>query len=338
MENIMHTCFDQSFSMHAPNHKRKLPAPLFFAVSLLLFTLRGACASAAPSTQPTGDTIIRGRAGDSEIVITTTSRLAGAIHSLTWNGKEFIDSADHGRQLQSAAGFDFPPGMGKRFNPEAFNPTEAGSRDDGAGGTSTSKLVKMHAAGNTLETTTQMAFWLKPGEKSSGDPARNKTALSEHLLSKRVTIGYKGLPHAIQYDVTFTVPRDEAYTYACFEALTGYMPPEFDRFWKMDAETKQLEPLDAGPGEQAKPVALSTADGKHAMGVFSPDQPARGFEHAGYGRFKFEHEKVVKWNCAFRERGAVGGNYHYRIFVAVGTLEDVRRTIAALMVEFVKKN
>lgn len=26
----------------------------------------------------------------SEIVITTTSRLAGAIHSLTWNGKEFI--------------------------------------------------------------------------------------------------------------------------------------------------------------------------------------------------------------------------------------------------------
>ena len=50
-----------------------------------------------------GDAVIRAPAGNSEIVITTTSRLAGAIHSLRWNGKEFIDSFDHGRQLQSAA-------------------------------------------------------------------------------------------------------------------------------------------------------------------------------------------------------------------------------------------
>ncbi len=33
-----------------------------------------------------GNAVIRGKAGSSEIVITTTDRLAGAIHSLTWNG------------------------------------------------------------------------------------------------------------------------------------------------------------------------------------------------------------------------------------------------------------
>ena len=76
-----------------------------------------------------GNAQIRAKAGPSEIVITTTSRLAGAIHSLTWNGREFIDSADHGRQLQSASNFD----AGSRFIPETFNPTEAGSRFDGAG-------------------------------------------------------------------------------------------------------------------------------------------------------------------------------------------------------------
>ena len=85
-----------------------------------------------------GDAQIRAKAGPSEIVITTTSRLAGAIHSLTWNGREFIDSADHGRQLQSAANFD----AGSRFSPETFNPTEAGSRFDGAGPKSTSVLHK----------------------------------------------------------------------------------------------------------------------------------------------------------------------------------------------------
>src|SRR5579872_3822919 len=79
--------------------------------------------------RPRGASGIRGRAGASDIVITTTERLAGAIHSLTWNGKEFIDSFDHGRQLQSAANFD----CDGAFFPETFNPTEAGSRADGTG-------------------------------------------------------------------------------------------------------------------------------------------------------------------------------------------------------------
>ena len=79
------------------------------------------CGSLAPSN---GNAVIRAKAGPSEIVITTTNRLAGAIHSLTWNGKEFIDSTDHGRQLQSASNFD----CGKDLVAETFNPTEAGSR------------------------------------------------------------------------------------------------------------------------------------------------------------------------------------------------------------------
>ena len=84
-----------------------------------------------------GDSVIRGKTGRSEIRITTTSRLAGAIHSLTWNGREFIDSFDHGRQLQSACSFNLGQ---KEFHAECFNPTEAGSRSDGRGGISTSRL------------------------------------------------------------------------------------------------------------------------------------------------------------------------------------------------------
>ncbi|MFX7820800.1 hypothetical protein ABTK26_21005, partial [Acinetobacter baumannii] len=76
------------------------------------------------------------------------------IHSLTWNGKEFIDSADHGRQLQSAINLD----CGKAIRAETFNPTEAGSRRDGAGPTSSSRLLKLSAKGNTLETLSRMAF------------------------------------------------------------------------------------------------------------------------------------------------------------------------------------
>src|SRR3954451_13237272 len=105
----------------------------------------------ADERPPSGNAVIRGQAGSAEIVITTTDRLAGAIHSLRWNGKEFIDSHDHGRQLQSAASFDC--GQAGEFWAERFNPTEAGSRADGAGDRSSSKLLQMRAAGAELRTT-----------------------------------------------------------------------------------------------------------------------------------------------------------------------------------------
>ena len=138
--------------------------------------------------QVCGDSVIRGRTVDSEIVITTTSRVAGAIHSLKWRGKEFIDSTDHGRQLQSAANFD----QGAPISAETYNPTEAGSRRDGAGASSSSQLLSLTAKGNRLTTNTLMAFWLAPGENSGENRAKNSTVLSKWSLYKEVTIGVLG--------------------------------------------------------------------------------------------------------------------------------------------------
>ena len=292
--------------------------------------------SALASDRVSGNATIRATVGDSEIVITTTDRLAGAIHSLTWKGKEFINSHDHGRQLQSASNFD----AGSRFTGETFNPTEAGSRRDGAGATSTSRLLQLIMTKNSLQTTTQMAFWLDPGDRSDGHLAKNTVSLSNHLLTKRVTIGYRDMPQVIQYDVTFSVPIGENHTYAQFEAVTGYMPAEFSHFWKYNAETKELEALTDGPGEQAWPVVLATESGNHAMGIYSPDQPSAGYVHAGYGRFRFVPQRVTKWNCVFRFRdpqGIAAGEYSFRNFVIVGNLETVVRCMSTLHAESVTK-
>jgi hypothetical protein len=258
--------------------------------------------------------------------------ILGSIASTVKNGKEFIDSHDHGRQLQSACSFDCA--SAKEFWAESFNPTEAGSRADGTGKTSSSKLLRLSVEGAELRTTTQMAFWLAPGEKSFGRPALNDTVLSEHLVAKRVRIGHEKLANVIAYEVTFTVPKGERHNLAQFEALTGYMPPEFGNFWAFRPSSGRLERLSDGPGEQGFPVVFGTDEGRHAMGVYSPDQPSRGYEKAGYGRFRFKNDNVVKWNCVFRVRGAKGiapGDYSFRLFVAVGTLEDVRQALAALV-------
>jgi hypothetical protein len=58
---------------------------------------------------------------------------------------------------------------------------------------------------------------------------------------------------------------------------------------------------------------------------------------AGYGRFRFTAEKVVKWNCVFRVRapkGLAAGEYSFRCFVLVGSLADVEATLKELHREF----
>lgn len=301
-------------------------------------TLLVACAAAtvvrADSQSPvvSGDAVIRAAAGGSEIVISTTSRVAGAVHSLTWGGREFIDSTDHGRQMQSASNLD----VNGKILGETFNPTEAGSRRDGAGQSTTSRLVKLHADGASLETTTQMAFWLRPGESSGGNAALNASPLSNHLLTKRIHIGQAGLSNVIEYEVAFTLPKDEKHKRAVFEALTGYMPAAFEKFWTFNPATSQLAPISDDPGEQTLPLVFSTADSEHAMGIYSAQKPRDHERGPSYGRWRFHAEKVVKWNCVFRvsnDSGIAPGDYKYRMSVAVGTLDNVRTALTTLIAE-----
>ncbi|QGJ68377.1 Hypothetical protein PBC10988_0360 [Planctomycetales bacterium 10988] len=279
---------------------------------------------------PSGDAVIRGSVGEDEIVITTTSRVSGAIDSLTFRGKEFIDSYDHGRQLQSALNLD----AGTPIAVETYNPTEAGSRRDGLGPRSSSRLLHLIKTENSLQTTTQMAFWVPPGEYTLGQLAKNETLLSNFLVTKSLTIGDGFLKNVIPYTVTFTVPLGEWHTEAVFEALTGYMPPEFDQFWKYYPDQEALAPLSQETGEQAYPVVLATKSGDYAMGIYSPDQPSPGYEHIGYGRFLFEEAKVTKWNCVFRFKepvtGIEPGPYTFRMFVIVGDLEMVEDSMRKL--------
>lgn len=252
-------------------------------------------------------------------ITASPDRFAGAIYSVTFRDKEYINSTDHGRELQSASSFD---GLG-----ECFNPTEAGSAADANGPTSSSVLINYSTSGYVMQTATKMAFWLQPGQPY-GQPcgttqfttAQNSTIVSDHVLSKTVSIGYQEIPNVVRYDVAFKVP--EAHQSATFEALTGYMPPGFSVFLAYDPLTRTLSSLSDGPGEQSRPVMLATSDGRHAMGISSFNLPQATFPNIGYGRFRFRD--TTKWNCVFREVNiAAKGTYSYTCLVAIGTVDEV---------------
>jgi hypothetical protein len=256
------------------------------------------------------------------IAVGGSNRVAGAVDSLYWNGREFINSWDHGRQLQMAL-------SGNNLG-ECYNPTEAGGSYDELKSTTTSLLQGVSASGNVFQTQSKAAFWLQPGQESGAAPcggAANTTALSNYTLNKRVTVGYGGIQLIVEFLTQVTVP--ETLSSMVIEAPTGYLGGEFSAFYTFDPSTCQLAALSAGPGEQGLPVVLSTPDGAAAMGAWSPDLPQSGLPGAGYGRFAFPDggnpaNATNKWNVVFRRGSTPPGSYSYRAYLAVGSLENVR--------------
>jgi hypothetical protein len=86
---------------------------------------------------------------------------------LIFRNVEFVNAFDHGREIQ----IGISDGRG-----ECYNPTEAGSVNDGIGMGTTSKLLGVNTQDNILHTTVSLirfstnnlkgypAFWLAPGQ------------------------------------------------------------------------------------------------------------------------------------------------------------------------------
>jgi hypothetical protein len=102
------------------------------------------------------------------ITIATAARFGGAIVSLRWNGTEFVDNRDHGREIQTAW-------QGNNAG-ECFKPTEAGSAADGSGPDTTSRLLSVTATADSITTVSHPAFWLRPrrGQSECGRDSRQR--------------------------------------------------------------------------------------------------------------------------------------------------------------------
>lgn len=303
------------------------PRPIALACLLL---------AASAGGQVAGDAELRGEMLGRPLVIRTAARTAGAIDSVRWDGFEYIDTHDHGRQLQSALNAD----VDGVFYPEGYNPTEAGSSHDHVGPRSTSRLESLGVAGGELASRTRMAFWLAPGGLTagipslSGLPAQNRTLLSDHVLEKRVRLGWRGIPNVLDYRVTFVVPGDIPHRFLQFEVLTGYMPPAFSVPLEYHAGQGRLLPMAPRQGEGPLPVVLSTPDGAHAMGVFALSR-AGVMQGPGYGSFTFAQERVVKWNCVFRlrsDRPIPAGRHDFHVLVVLGPRLECERALAGIHV------
>lgn len=266
-------------------------------------------------------------AGARAILSANPGRFAGAVDSFIWKDKEFLDSRDHGRLMQSAVVLDKLA--------DCYNPTEAGSAADATGNHTSSRLLALAARGGVLQTAVDAAFWLPPGTPSPHGACGTRTDLraavntaprAGYTISKAVRFGSPAGNNVLDWNVTFGIPAP--HKSADFEALTAYMPMDFSSVYEYrpGAGAETLSRRGGRHAELSGPVVLATSDGAYAMGAVC--KAASGTQKLTYGYWNFG--RVMKWNCSFEQAPLLVGNYSYHIYVVFGSLDDVRTTLGRL--------
>jgi alpha-tubulin suppressor-like RCC1 family protein len=286
-----------------------------------------------------GTATITGQVFGQTLTLQTYNQYAGAVSSLVWNGVEFVNRYDHGRQFQTCiSGFN---------RAECYNPTEGGSANDGWNPTSTSYLESISASNNILTTRTWMAFFLAQGQSGAcGNPAAWESPaplipadqLSNYVLNKTVKIGFNGIPNVIEYLSTVEIPEASRSSYIENIAI---MPREFGETWTYDLVSKGYRIVRATGGEDDSVKVRVRRDGSttHALGLYSPEllQP---YENSGF-----------RWSIVDGAGGPNGfgcataggltrfymsgpGSRSFRTYWSIGSKEQVKDGLDALHLQY----
>ena len=310
------------------------------------------CGATATRAQVNGNATISAPALGHTLSVGTSTQFAGAVSSIRWGGKEFINNWDHGRQLQPNSQF---------FNRhQCYNPYEAGSAHDGHSLTSSSRLLSLSASGNRLQSTTQMAWYLRIRDSLDpllfcGDPAfwlpvpPYTGPLSDYRVSKTVTIGFAGIPNVIEYVSNLFIPEPVR---KGLNHITAVLPYEFSTIRSYDVISKDYRRLRMASGEDDRLKVVSTADGNYAMGFYSPEllQP---YDNPGTANFWW----VVPEDPFYRDPknpsrpdpayacvhvGSVNryesfngpGSTRDTVYLVIGNLNQVKESLASLHLHF----
>lgn len=272
---------------------------------------------------------IRNMVDGDELTLRVSARFGGAVESVRWRGKEFINIFDHGRQISYAWAQNDAGGC--------LNPTEPGSADDLFDQSSSTQLLSVCSQGpNQLTTNALPAYWLSPGQGEGRDGycsggvegALNDSVRAEDELNKSIEIGYRGIDNVIVFDTSITLMED--FQVNQLEIPTAYLTYEFTKFWRFDPSTGELT---EAPGEPVVepwsfqdsgmlPPILATPDGEYAMGAYTAE-PILTYQMLLFN-VPNPNERTTKWNMVIREEPAPAGDYHYLSFAIVGTLVEVQ--------------
>ena len=213
-------------------------------------------------------------AGD--VKVESNAVAGGVVWHWFWNGVQFINNGDYGRQIQSDFYYPASPN---------YNPNEAGDsyhRDNPilAHG---SPLLRFENQGTTQFTRAVPLNWI--ATVFGGDPD-HPVIWNQMVIGKDLTLDFNNMGSVAQYTTHLVLPTA---TMGTFEAPVIYLRSNFNRFYTYDAETKLLSEVTSqipsgcapnSPGFLFSPhfggAIISDASGANAMGIYGADDANGG--------------------------------------------------------------
>jgi hypothetical protein len=271
----------------------------------------------------------------------------GTISELIWNGKQFINNYDYGRQIQTAFNFT---SVG-----EEDNPNEGGSKWGCPGLVDAeyaqgSPIYYVTSSGSTLYTKTRPLQW-NPQNFTGG--GTDNPVMWNGTIEKEVALDYfNGAYDAHVIKWTTTIDIQSYSDYFDWELFTAYTTDDFYKQYAYDAEFDVLYDKTAvvpnntcidGTGQNVRPnaggVINATGNGSYAIGAYRKkggglNQFAICKYENGQGSGKYGGD-ATKW--AVMERDGVleiyPGEYSGSAYIIVGTLADVESTMRELYLD-----
>lgn len=286
--------------------------------------------------------LLTARLGD--VSISASGRCVGAIDSLFFQGRETVNSFDHGRQIQTA--------LYDRYLDACFNPTQAGRKADGRGYASSSQLLSAQQLGaGGFRTKTHCAYWVGPGERINDPGVVPCTANLTSVLS-----GFTAdTTYLLEQSANVTLIRvrtewvgDRAFQPGAAQVIpvTGYHLSDFSLGFEVfkensnntyPARQRQVGDHLGNTGEERPyPVILSTADGVQAIGAVGLPVAGAATTYALY-RWKYGQNQQVNdsssWAIVNRYSDFIpaGTPMVSHSVIALGQVTDVHLEIARIM-------
>jgi hypothetical protein len=277
----------------------------------------------------------------SQVRVVANQVAGGAISELWWNGKQFVNDYDFGRQIQIAFNLQLPG--------ETNNPTEGGDKHGWpgvkpAGWAHGSPLIGASIVGTTLQTTCQPLQWSP--ENFGGGP--NNPVIWKGTIGKQLDLDFAGFPRVIRWITNINFPSSS--NFLDLEIVTAYLNSEFNTFYAYNAATNVLDSMTAAvpnngcldPSQDARlrpaagGVLISTSDNNFALGVYRKDAGnnfglCKFLGSGSTGKYGFQ---TTKWNTLFRPgNGVTAGAHSYTAYLVVGTRDQVRTDMRNLYLQ-----
>ncbi len=269
------------------------------------------------------------------VTVQSNAVAGGATWRWYWNGTQFVNHGDYGREIQGAFYFETTP----------LNPTEAG--DFMTMGTLDqslkhgSPILRFENQGDTQIT---RAIPLEWDPTQHGGDQDHPVIWDTLVLGKDLTLNYQNLGPVAQYTTHLVLP---AATKGTLADPAGYLPSNFDRFWTYDAKSKSLTEVTAAMPNGCTPassgyafnvdfggIIMSDASGANAMGVYGVNLSNGGsttyfamwkFDCWGDGASETASDNTA-WSAVYGNGTDVvfpAGESTYNVYLITDTVQNV---------------